>query len=104
MADLRTLWVSLFNCPHAAIMSSPRGRRIGLAYPALLTISPKASIRFQSDRSYPEPGYGLKGIKFILAGIPEIKSTRRLASSSESLIFFSITYSKVIRSELESFG
>ena len=67
-------------------------------------MSPKASIRFQSDRSYPEPGQGLKGIKFIFAGIPEISSTKRLASSSESFMPFNITYSKVILSEFESFG
>ena len=67
-------------------------------------MSPNASIRFQSERSYPEPGHGLNGIKFIFAGIPEIRSTSRLASASESFTFFNITYSKVILSELDSFG
>ena len=45
-------------------------------------MSPKASIRFQSDRSYPDPGHGLKGIKFIFAGNSTFTVTSNATSNN----------------------
>ena len=50
------------------------------------------------------PGQGLKGIRLIFAGMPFRSCTSALASASESLTPFSITYSKVMRRAFERPG
>ena len=54
---------------HAAKMSSPRARRIGLSKPARSKITEKALIRLEEELSKSDPGHGLKGIKFTLEGM-----------------------------------
>ena len=60
----------------------------------------KRSIASGSEQRYLTPGTGLNGIRLILDGIPRSRDTSVLASSSESFIPDSITYSKVMRRRL----
>src|ERR1035437_8429386 len=70
----RSRRLSVCNCPQAARMSRPRGLRTGEENPASMTIVAKRSMALPELVSYAEPGHGLNGIRFTLAGMPAIRS------------------------------
>jgi hypothetical protein len=85
-------------------MSRPRGVRTGEAKPASITTCANRAIAVAVLVSNELPGHELNGIKLTFAGIPAINRTSSRASTTLSLIPFSITYSNVIRRAFEAPG
>src|SRR5216684_39044 len=88
---------SAYNCPHAAAISSPRLSRIVAVKLPRCRIAWKRSTAGRELALSGESAKGLKKIKLTLArNGPSIFANRR-ASSAESLIPSSMTYSNIIR-------
>src|SRR5579864_6758918 len=88
---------SAYNCPHAAEISSPRLSRIVAVKLPLCRIAWKRSTVGRELARKGEAAKGLKKIKLTFArNGPSIFANRR-ASSAESFIPSSITYSNIIR-------
>ena len=65
----------LFNCPHAAKMSRPRGRRTNVGIPAATKIRWNANTRSCSGVRYGNSVPGFSAIKLIFALMPRTNST-----------------------------
>src|SRR3989442_1592461 len=91
-------WIFPASCPHAASISSPRVLRVVVTIPDAPSTSLNRSITRRGERTKPEFGNGLNGIRLILHGTRETKSTSWRACSSVSLTPSSMTYSKVMKS------
>src|SRR5581483_11193801 len=84
--------------PQAASISSPRVLRVVVTTPAAFSVSWKRRIVSRGERSKPESGNGLNGIRLILQGTRCAIPISSRAWSSPSFTPRSMTYSKVMKS------
>src|SRR2546430_3476811 len=89
--------IGSLSWPHAAPMSSPLLHRTVVVISASSRIDWNARIRASGGRPDGDPDPWLKGIRVTFARTPRRSRTRRRASSGESLIPSSMTYSKKTR-------
>src|SRR2546421_2838851 len=89
--------IGSLSWPHAAPMSSPLLHRTVVVISASSRIDWNARIRASGGRRNGDPSQSLKGIRLTFARTPRRSRTSRRASSGESLIPSSMTYSKKTR-------